>query len=342
MLGLFQSVSNTSAFDSVETKNQDKPIHSKKDEAEAKGEKQVSLTNDDDRYKPLEETILQTSNCYESDQMTYSECVLSSGFTFRIPSIIGKYKVIKIIGKGGFSVVVLLEMIGTDTLYAGKLYSIQDMKDRNISDMIHQEVEFLSSSCHPGIIKMHGHLSIKDDNNKEYFVIILDFLKQGDLAEILKTNCVKPDCMKKFLVDIVDAVLYIHENGMAHCDIKTANILVNSLGGAVLTDFGFITKMKSTTSTKCTIMFAAPEIRRLNGPYNPKKSDIWALGVTLYFIATKQYPYLKYEHIVEYRIENKLSYVKDPLLRDLIRRCLRVNPDERLTIKEVRSHEFFS
>lgn len=342
MLGLFQGVSNTSAFDNSETKKQDKPIHNKKDEAEAKGENHVSLPNDDDRYTPLEETIPQTSHCDESDQMTYIECSLRSNIIFRIPSIIGKYQVLSIIENGGFSVVVLLKVIGTDTLYAGKFFSIQDMKMRNVADLFHKEVEFLSSSYHPNIIRMHDHFSIKDDNNKEYSVIVLDYLEQGDLAEFLRCKCVKPHFMKKLLADIVDAVLYIHKNRMAHCDIKTANILINSAGGAVLTDFGFITKMKLTTSTKGTIMFAAPEIRRPYGPYDPKKSDIWSLGVTLYNIATNQFPYLKHEHIVEYRIENKLSYVQDQLLRDLIKRCLRVNPEDRLTIEEVRSHEFFS
>uniref|UniRef100_A0A182IRM5 Protein kinase domain-containing protein n=1 Tax=Anopheles atroparvus TaxID=41427 RepID=A0A182IRM5_ANOAO len=93
------------------------------------------------------------------------------------------------------------------------------------------------------------------------------------------------------------AVQYLHESGVAHRDVKCENILLSANFNVKLADFGFAryvtqkNRQVQMSTTFCgSFDYSAPELLK-GKPYNPKASDIWALGVVLYMMLNKSIPF---------------------------------------------------
>ncbi|KAG8685230.1 hypothetical protein FRC08_013233, partial [Ceratobasidium sp. 394] len=114
--------------------------------------------------------------------------------------------------------------------------------------------------------------------------MVSPWMDNGTLLAYIKRNP-STDCYC-LSIGICEGVVYLHENGIVHGDIKGANVLVSDAGIAKLADFG-CTELKEselyfTTTTKhveCSTRWAAPEI--LNGGMRSKQADVYALGMTL-------------------------------------------------------------
>ena len=113
----------------------------------------------------------------------------------------------------------------------------------------------------------------------------MEFLTNGTLKETLavSTNFIPHVTVIRWAKEILEALVYLHERGIAHRDLKPENIGFDSLMQAKLIDFGFSTESKdSRCTTPCgTLSFVAPEIVA-GGQYNAKKADIWSFGMTIY------------------------------------------------------------
>ncbi len=135
---------------------------------------------------------------------------------------------------------------------------------------------------------------------------------------------------------------------VVHLDIKPENILVSEEGVAKFGDFGVSKlvlsidfQMKRAEGTK---LFQAPET--WVGPgFKPFPLDVWALGVTFYYLATGDYPFFSYDQSIlkrlittqEYLMLTRPEYPKhlDPGLDLLLKRCLDKNPNTRITIEQM-------
>ncbi|OHT13502.1 CAMK family protein kinase [Tritrichomonas foetus] len=129
-----------------------------------------------------------------------------------------------------------------------------------------------------------------------YLFLILEFCSNGTLQSILEKQ--KPFTGRRLLglcKCILLAVSHIHSCKCAHLDIKPSNILVDRYGRPKLADFGISRFIFSPSRVFLdqragTALFMAPEITTQNN-YNPFKADIFSLGVTFYYLATKQFPF---------------------------------------------------
>jgi serine/threonine protein kinase len=83
---------------------------------------------------------------------------------------------------------------------------------------------------------------------------------------------------------VVEAVCYLHQMGVAHRDIKTENVILGSDGLVKLIDFGFATTVAKGETHCGTPNYMAPELFEKKGAYQPTKVDVWALGVLLYYL----------------------------------------------------------
>lgn len=158
----------------------------------------------------------------------------------------------------------------------------------------------------------------------------------GDLTVIFKPKVRIPhDLFVRYIRDVVLSVKCCHDQNIAHCDIKPSNFLVDQYGRVKITDFGLSGKYNENEKSDVflgTKLFMSPEILN-HRAYNPIAADIWALGVTLYYLATRTFPFESdYEELFRHNIEHsiyKSDLIDDALLRDVIARCLDPNPLQR-------------
>ena len=212
---------------------------------------------------------------------------LSSGAVIR-----GRYRVIDLIGKGGFSAVYLVrDQQREDSFFALKEAIETDKEARELFTF---ECSLLERLVHPALPRVH---SIFEDEERKRLCMLMDYVEGPDL-EMLRL--IQPG--KRFslpvvtdiLAPIVDAIAYLHQQDppIIHRDIKPSNIIVPVVGEkAILVDFG-IAKAFDVEATTSAVRhgspgYGAPE--HYSGGTNTR-SDIYGLGATLYTMLTGDVP----------------------------------------------------
>ncbi|RMZ95513.1 testis-specific serine threonine- kinase 3-like [Brachionus plicatilis] len=134
--------------------------------------------------------------------------------------------------------------------------------------------------------------------NAHKIYMILEYANGGDLLSyIQKINgpVADKDC-RNWMKQICSAVGYLHHRNIIHRDLKLENLLMDSSRNIKLCDFGFSKDLNSLDSdnlsrTYCgSKAYASPEIL-LGEPYDPKKADIWAIGVIFFIFLTGNMPF---------------------------------------------------
>lgn len=202
---------------------------------------------------------------------------------------VGEYEVKSLLGKGGFGKVYLGEDIGLGRKAALKfLASIVD--DAGL-EMFDREAKSLASvSRHPNIVEIYSYGNC---NGAPYFA--LEFVPDSAEARTRRSAAgLAVAEAVRITAECAEALHYAHEQGMLHRDIKPDNILIDPEDDrAKLADFGlakFVAAEESVTkSIMGTPSFMSPEM--LRGEDIDARSDIFALGVTLYELLTKSLPF---------------------------------------------------
>ena len=176
------------------------------------------------------------------------------------------------------------------------------------------------------------------------------------LNELAKTEKgFSTEKIKEIFIQLNNAFKIMHKNKISHRDIKLNNILVKYLDDKksqfkeLLSDFGISNQLNMLTthfSTQIgTRIIMAPEI--LKGEKYNDKCDLWSLGVNIYKLKTKEYPYkgkvdmdiLKQISEIGQKVLNKIH---DRQLKNLLSRLLVANPEKRISWDEYFEHEFFN
>lgn len=253
-----------------------------------------------------------------------------------VPGQIGKYTVLSLLGQGAFATVVKAIDLKTKQFYAIKIISRKEMNNSSTIEYVERELRLISCLDHPNIIKIFDIIYEEDK-----ICIVMEYLAGGDLNSVL-TMGVSFNLNKKLQIAsaLVDALCYLHKNGIAHRDIKPANVLFDENLNPKLIDFGLAIEKANNSSTMCgTVVFMAPEVIKSNN-YDGFKSDIWSLGVTLHLLASNQYPFppmsdSKFINLVR---QDKLPvYIRSlDYLGFIIQACLTIDPEQRLSAQELR------
>jgi serine/threonine protein kinase len=191
----------------------------------------------------------------------------------------------KLIGKGGFARVYLIHSQQCDEDFVLK----ENIGGDNHSQYKNTELQTLQKLIHPNVIKIYE--SFCSNSNQ---CLILEYCPSGSLDTILKEKGpLKPPLLFDWAKEILQAIQYIHQQGFAHRDIKPANILIDKHGHPKVADFGIseeaaLNKLEQNYSG--SFAFMAPELLN-HAPFDPKLTDIWALGVTFYYMATGHCPW---------------------------------------------------
>ena len=223
---------------------------------------------------------------------------------------IGNYNVIEKIGHGGMGAVYLGLEEGTNKKVAIKVIKTTLSSDDKVNQRFRHEIELSKSLAHPFVIKiLDGGLI---GNGLLY--LVMEFLEGQSLESMYSQKTISVGMCKRAFIHMAEALSYIHSKNIIHRDIKPGNIQIVSKDRTVLLDFGLalgneLTRISKTSDRPGTIATMSPE--QLSGKELDGRSDIFSLGVTMYWILTGTPPYT-INTLVEMVTGNSYSAPKAP------------------------------
>jgi serine/threonine protein kinase len=207
-------------------------------------------------------------------------------------------------------------------------------------------VEILQDLLHPSICRL------QDAYVTPSFAYLVFDLEEGvELFEVVRGSRGKglsEDHARELVMRLLSPVLYLHTLGIAHRDLKLENIITSPSGHLVLIDFGHSARLSSprlsSKASPSTLEYTAPEILVFGEGGLP--ADVWALGIILYALLYASLPFDGPEEEVRQLIVR--GHVVFPEIRevsaagrDLILHMLHPDPNERLSVREIKEHPWF-
>ncbi|RHY23807.1 hypothetical protein DYB32_009060 [Aphanomyces invadans] len=117
--------------------------------------------------------------------------------------------------------------------------------------------------------------------------MVFDYCPGGDLYDALRNGPLLPPIAKRYFRQLVHAVGYMHDKGIAHRDLSLENVLLDRHHNCKVCDFGLATSagVPVCDETVGKRFYMAPEVV-LGRTYNPRQADVWSLGVILFMMLT--------------------------------------------------------
>lgn len=205
----------------------------------------------------------------------------------------GSWEVIKQIGQGGSATVYLVRDIELNRLLALKEVPVRGTKEgERQARAVIAEVNLLKSLSHPSIpriIKM-----TKDDHS---LLIVMDYIEGYSLRDLIaKTSYIDEKSIVRWGLALCDTLKYLHNRSpkVIYRDLKPHNVMLSNENHLFLMDFGISREVGPDFDYRSepklgTKGYAAPEMRTKEAWFD-ERSDIYALGRTLYFLATRNSP----------------------------------------------------
>lgn len=267
-------------------------------------------------------------------------------YLIKIPKTFKNYKIIEYIDCGSTSVVFLVEDQKTKENFSAKIMSKSDISNRNLLKSVMNEVKVLQSIDHPNIIKIKEFFELSNYEKEEFYVIIMEYCVNGDLLSYASNKGFTNEAEKKKIINgFIRATKYLHNHGISHGDIKSENILLDENLSPKLCDFGYC-RLSTTAGNDCkngTLFYGAPELF-VEGEFDTLKTDIYAIGITLYSITELQFPYRDGDQklIIKQIMSNNLSFRDgmDLQLRNLVEKCTLFDPKLRPSIDDILNDEY--
>ncbi|XP_057647304.1 sperm motility kinase 3A-like [Chionomys nivalis] len=195
------------------------------------------------------------------------------------------YQMMTTLGRGAFATVKLAFHMPTVSYVAVKILA----NGKGNCARNNNEVDIMRSLVHPHIIKF-----FQEVQTREMTYLIMDYASKGDLLRQIRKPGGLQECeARRLFAQVVQAVKYCHDNCIVHRDIKPNNILIDASGNAKLCDFGLAVRVVPGTKLKpfCgTLAYCAPELFGVE-PYDGYASDVWNLGVLLYYMVARHLPF---------------------------------------------------
>lgn len=176
--------------------------------------------------------------------------------------------------------------------------------------------------------------------------LILEYIDQGDLFTFINSKGrLSEEVAIYFFRQMISAIAYCHSFNVCHRDLKPENILITADLQIKIADFGMAALHQTASHRLATACgsphYAAPELLK-NRQYRGDRADIWSMGVILYAMLSATLPFDDPDLRVMMGKTKKGQYEMpeflSPEAEDLIRRMLQVNPDHRITMKQIWQH----
>ena len=271
------------------------------------------------------------------------------------------FEIIKVIGRGFIGKILLVKYKKDGKYYAMKMMRKDQIISEELQDNILLEKNILIESQNEFILSLSFFFQTKE---RIYF--ITPFIKGGDLYHKLKKDkFLKEDLVKFYSAQIIIALQYLHDLGIAYRDLKPENILLNEDGYIKLCDFGASVKLHGTEKDynfAGSPEYASPEMINYQG--HTVMTDWWSLGILIYEMLYGFTPFFNldkdrmYDLIINGSIsfpeyytnnenneeENQIEYNISEEAKSLIIKLLEKDPGKRLGregLEEIKKEPFF-
>ena len=225
----------------------------------------------------------------------------------------GRYRIVRMLGSGGFGITYLGTQTGLERNIVIKEFFMTDycLRDEysnlltvptvsnvefveRFKDKFLKEARHIAQLKHPNIVNI---IDVFEENGTAYYV--MDFIEGGSLVEkVQREGSLPENVAKRYILQIADALNYIHQRYMNHLDVKPGNIMLSRNDNAILIDFGLSKQydsqtghQTSTTPVGISHGYAPMEQYKEGGvsEFSPE-TDIYSLGGTLYYLLTGARP----------------------------------------------------
>eukprot|EP00752_Nemacystus_decipiens_P001784 g1724.t1 len=254
-----------------------------------------------------------------------------------------------VLGKGSFATVLRVRDRLSGSEYAVKQIDLDAIKDSPSSlRMVERECRTMMSLAHPNIVRLQ---EVYRPQSGDRLYMVLDRLEGGSVDGLWrKQGKLSEDHAAHIILQVVSAVRYCHDRGIAHRDLKMENSLYedSSLVPIVkVIDFGLCAEINGGETSRAfvgTVLYTAPEVLKVDG--HGLACDVWSIGVMAYALVSGEFPWYSDSRdvcgqMIKYTPlrfpEEKWAGVP-PLCRDFIERCLVKKPKKRITAAQAQRH----
>jgi len=256
--------------------------------------------------------------------------------------VFGHYHVQRQLGAGGMGVVYSAYDTILERQVAIKVVGDRVLADKTARALLLHEARAASSLNHPNICTVH---EVGDSDGEAY--IVMEQVGGEPLSSLIGTKGLSPDQVVRYGIQIADALAHAHQHGVIHRDLKSTNTMITPEGRVKVLDFGLASRLpdtelhEATSSTVPladsrnivgTLPYLAPEL--LRGEAAEARTDIWALGILLYEMASGAQPFqgrtgFELTSTILREPPAPLPASVPPSLGTVILRCLEKSPDDR-------------
>jgi serine/threonine protein kinase len=215
-------------------------------------------------------------------------------------TLVGRYEITRLLGRGGMAVVFLAQDLVLERQVAIKVLPPDGSHDAKVVQRFEQEAKTAAKLDHPNIIPIYR---VESEAGLNYFV--MKYVDGSSLEQRLEQGPLPVDLARRVLYDAALALGHAHKRGIVHRDVKPANIMLESDGRVVLTDFGISKALDSgsaltgTGNIIGTPHYMAPE--QAKGTEVDGRVDQYALAIVGHQILTGKQPFDGSSHSILYK-----------------------------------------
>jgi serine/threonine protein kinase len=218
-----------------------------------------------------------------------------------LPERIGPYEILGLLGRGGMGAVYRARDPRLERSVALKVLLDETADDPLRRERFTLEARAIAALTHPNIVSIY---SVEEDAGRIF--LTMEYVEGGTLADAIPKSGMTLDNLLTLAIPLADAIASAHQKGIIHRDLKPSNIMVSSEGRLKVLDFG-LAKLRESTAPDGSITRAAPvpitgdgiilgtmaymAPEQAEGRPADHRTDIFALGVILYEMATGKRPF---------------------------------------------------
>lgn len=236
--------------------------------------------------------------------------------------------------------------------------------DKSMMELVMNEVDIMKELSHKNIVNLIDFSDsaeyVRPDGSKiAVFYLALELAAGGELFDfIAETGRFTEEVARYYFHQMIDALEYLHTNGVSHRDIKPENMMLDTDHNLKLADFGFSSTQALNETKRGTDGYMAPEIYK-GVTYSGQSVDLFATGIILFIMVAQHPPFgsasAKDPHYkllstnrtdVFWKVHTKrkqggIDYFSESF-RDLVQSMLAYNPHERPSLAEIKAHDWYN